>query len=499
MISFSCGLSPGHAKTYYTRELAAPENQVAPELESGRVRHHGAVALHLGLIDPESHTAETFRNLCDGFSPDGGEVLVRPRNGWEGSAARKARGANARNAGWDINVSPDKSVSVAALVLGDRQIVAAHREATLSALTALERSICTRTTDGRRAELTGALLATTFDHGVSRELDPQLHTHVFLHNITVDRTGRTRAVYLPPTFRARDDIAEAYGAALERSLSVLGYRTSRLPKTHAVRIEGLPEALLELFSTRSRRAREQAKRIVREAGAQPEWKEPTARTLHRWAASVSRPAKAKHLDWRELQVRWIDQARGIGIDPAKLVPRIRASEPWRAQQPAPGPDREAIHRPTTSATEPGAPQKSGSGPAVEPGETPSQKTDSTVVRSVLYASREAATAVSESMSGDSSDGLRPMTRLLAVVGQVAAEATEAVAERSFLARLQAAAARDTGPVPPPAPDSPRVTARPDPGRSEPSRPPDRAAEPPGRDGLAPSKNPKEIPWPDRTR
>lgn len=499
MISFSSGLSPAHAKSYYTRELAAPENQVAPELESGRVRHHGAVALHLGLIDPDSHTAETFRNLCDGLSPEGGEVLVPPRNGWEGSAARKARGANARNAGWDINVSPDKSVSVAALVLGDRQIVAAHREATLSALAAFEGTICTRTSDGHRAERTGALLATTFDHGVSRELDPQLHTHVFLHNITVDRTGRTRAVYLPPTFRARNDVAEAYSAALERSLSVLGYRTSRLPRTNAVRIEGLPEALLELYSTRSRRAREQAKRIRREAGTQSDRKEPTARTLHRWAASASRPAKAKHLDWRELRVRWIDQARGIGIDPAELLPRIRPSEPRLEREPAPESGREAIHLGSTRTAEPSAPKMSGSRPAVEPRETPTQKTDHAVVRSVLYASREAATAVSESISGDSSDGLRPMVRLVAAVGEVTAEATEVVAGRGFLARLQASAARAAGPVPPCAQDSHPITPTPEPTRAQSSRAPARATEPTGRSGLAPPKTPAEMPWPDRTR
>jgi len=456
VISFSSGLSPAHAKSYYTHELAAPENRLAAELESGRVRHHGAVATHLGLGDPRSHTAETFRNLCDGRSPDGESVLVPPRNGWEGSAARRARGGNARNAGWDINVSPDKSVSVAALVLGDDRIVEVHRDATRAVLSVLERSICTRSADGRRAERTGALLATTFDHGVSRELDPQLHTHLFLHNITVDRTGRTRAVYLPPTFRVRGEAADAYSASLERGLARLGYPVTRSPGTAVVRIEGIPQALLERFSTRSRRAREQANRIRSEARAQVDRQEPTARTLHRWAASASRPAKPRHLDGRELRLRWIDQARELGIEPSELLRTIRNAAPPRAPEPQADPDRVAVprDRPTQSAS--GA-TSGGAAPAivatVEPlGPGP----DRGLVHAAFAAGRETAAAAAESVTGDFSEGLRPLDRSARVVAEAAALAAEAVASGGFLTRLRSAATRDT---PPPDRSTPVAPAR----------------------------------------
>ncbi len=448
MISFSSGLSPGHAKTYYTRELAAPENRILGDLESGQVSHHGAVAIHLGLIDPRSHSAETFRNLCDGLSPDGEEVLVAARNGWERSAARQARGANARNAGWDVNISPHKSVSIAALVLADPRIVDAHRAAVRASLPVLESSICTRTSDGRKAEPTGALLATTFDHAVSRELDPQLHTHVFIHNITVDRSGRTRAVYIPPTFRARDPIAEAYSESLDRRLSDLGYRTSRETRTGAVRIEGVPQPLLERFSTRSRQARESTGHILAAARGQADRKAPTARTLHRWAASASRRRKPAHVDWRELRVRWSEQLRELGIEPDDLRLEIqnlgrslRASEPQQLDEAAGSTRGSRIPDTKIGAATAAVPEAT----LLASGERPEGVPD--LARSAAFAASDAAEAISETLTGEEAEGLRPPGRFARAVAHLAAGAIEAATDDGFLASLRAAAERAKGPRP----------------------------------------------------
>jgi len=327
VISFSRGLSADHAAKYYTRELAAPENQLSLDLETGRVQHHGAVAIHLGLASPKSHTPATFKNLCEGLSPDGTETLVAPRNGWSDSPTRADSRANARNAGWDINCSPDKSVSIAALVLGDERILAAHREAVAKALQVIEASICTRTPGGRSAAPTGALLATTFDHGVSRALDPQLHTHIFVHNITVDRSGKTRAVYIAPTFKQRDAIQAAYSDALEQSLTALGYQTTRDPKSSSVHIKHIPRQLKAHFSSRAATAREEEAALRHRFEANGSQRTPTANTLHRWAAQSSRPEKAASLSWSELRDLWLSQVRELGFEPDQLRQDLLSPQP----------------------------------------------------------------------------------------------------------------------------------------------------------------------------
>ena len=445
MISFSSGLSPGHAKTYYTRELAAPENRILGDLESGQVSHHGAVAIHLGLIDPRSHSAETFRNLCDGLSPDGEEVLVAARNGWERSAARQARGANARNAGWDVNISPHKSVSIAALVLDDPRIVDAHRAAVRAALPVLESSICTRTSDGRKAEPTGALLSRPPSTTPSRELDPQLHTHVFIHNITVDRSGRTRAVYIPPTFRARGAIARAYDDVLSRRLEDLGYRSSPDPQTGAIRIEGVPEPLLERFSTRSLQARQRAAQILEEAHGHEDRKPPTSRTLHRWASSASRRRKPAHVDWRELRVRWSEQLRELGIEPddvrleiQNLGRSLRASEPQQLDEAAGSTPGSRIPDTKIGAATAAVPEAT----LLASGERPEGVPD--LARSAAFAASGAAEAISETLTGEEAEGFRPPGRFARAVAHLAAGAIEAATDDGFLASLRAAAERAKG-------------------------------------------------------
>jgi len=444
VINISSGLSPGHAKSYYTRELAAPENRLFTELESGQVRHHGAVAIHLGLSDPRSHTAMTFRNLCDGRTPDGAEVLVAARRGWEASAIRQARRANARNAGWDVNVSPHKSVSVAALVLGDERIVEAHRVAVRELLLRIEPTICTRTTDGRGAERTGALLATTFDHAVSRELDPQLHTHVFVHNITVDRTGRTRAVYIAPTFGAREQIAEAYDENLAESLTAIGYRIFRDPRTRAVAIDGFPSPLLDHFSTRARQVRRKVEEIRAEARSRSERREPTARTLHRWSAQASRRRKPDHVDWRELRTRWVEQVRELGLDPANLLSAAQRLGMALPREPSRSSGRRGVERAELAPDE----RAETVGRSIPPGgeaAPPSEgRGDPSAGRLALFVARDAAEALRESMTGDDEEGLQPLRSVSTAAGHAAAHAVESASDLGFLARLRAAAGRLRG-------------------------------------------------------
>ncbi len=121
--------------------------------------------------------------------------------------------------GWDLTFSAPKSVSILAEVAGDQRLVEAHQRAVQTALGLAETHFAaTRIRDDGsiRREATGSLVIASFDHSTSRALDPQLHTHNVILNMTQD--GDT----------AQLGSIEA-GAAFGQ-LQVAGMQTARLTK-----------------------------------------------------------------------------------------------------------------------------------------------------------------------------------------------------------------------------------------------------------------------------
>ena len=95
-------------------------------------------------------------------------------------------------AGLDCTFSAPKSVSILALVAGDKRLEEAHREAVLRTLAIIERDYAmTRATRQGEVQVvnTKNLVVGQFHHDTSRELDPHLHTHCVLLNMT-EHNGR---------------------------------------------------------------------------------------------------------------------------------------------------------------------------------------------------------------------------------------------------------------------------------------------------------------------
>ena len=94
-----------------------------------------------------------------------------------------------RRSGYDLTFSAPKSVSLAALVGGDKNIIEAHREAVKAAINIVEKEysqtrVRVQNQSERDIELTGNIAVAMFEHDVSRKIDPQLHTHCVLMNFT---------------------------------------------------------------------------------------------------------------------------------------------------------------------------------------------------------------------------------------------------------------------------------------------------------------------------
>lgn len=245
--------------------------------------------------------SDDFSRLLEGRARDGGQIT------------EPERGTGKRRAGWDFTVSADKSVSIEGLVHGDERLVAAHQDAVLRSLEELERHVQTRQRHGkddslRERQTTGRMVAATFRHESSRALDPQLHTHVVVANLTRRADGQWRALEPRELFRAQKLATAVYRSEIARTLDRLGYGVE-VRKDGSVGIDGFSREDLDVFSQR----RAEVLKYVRAAGS-------TTGRLGQKAAQASRPAKRRDVDRDSLVAAWRERAREHGIAGHDLRP-----------------------------------------------------------------------------------------------------------------------------------------------------------------------------------
>jgi conjugative relaxase-like TrwC/TraI family protein len=329
MLRGSKPLTLHQAATYYTREYTrgdyytgpagdspagdGPPAPAAPTQSPGTWR--GTAATELGLHGPVAR--QDFQELLAGRLR--GLQLVAPET---------ATGVH--RAAWDFTVSPDKTVSLVALVGGDRRVAAAHLAAAERAFAVLERHAQTK--DRARQPITsGNLAAARFDHDASRALDPQLHSHYVVFNLTRRREdGAWRGLESRSLFRVQALATATYHLELARELDALGYDVQVDTRGH-VRIAGIPEEARRHFSQRRRQIlAELGRQQGQQGGSDPQR-----------AALATRRPKDHGVDRQALGRVWAATAQRLGVDFELL--RARAAERLAAGPPVPpaDPSREA--------------------------------------------------------------------------------------------------------------------------------------------------------------
>jgi conjugative relaxase-like TrwC/TraI family protein len=280
------------AQTYYTREYARGDyyTGAAGAREAGDApgTWRGAAAADLGLEGPVDR--QHFQDLLGGHLGD--KRLVAP-----------ATATGVHRAAWDFQVAPDKTVSLVALVGGDHRVVAAHHAAADRAFAVFERHAQTRDRT-RQLVSTGSLLAARFDHDASRALDPQLHSHHVVFNLTRRPDGAWRALESRSLFRVQPLATATYHLELARELERLGYAVRINPRGH-VAIAGIPERAVRHFS---KRRREILAELDRQQGP---------RDAQRAAIKTRRP-KDHGVDREALRRTWAAAADDLGVDLADL-------------------------------------------------------------------------------------------------------------------------------------------------------------------------------------
>ncbi len=207
---------------------------------------HGTAARDLALgrhVKPKA-----FESILAGHVPGTGIRLGRARDG-----------EHQHRPGVDITFSAPKSVSLQALVKGDERVIRAHDEAVRATLDMIERDLlvtrvhnpATGRRERRRAQ---GMVAGTFRHLASRNLDPQLHTHSVVANMTRGPDGSWRSLDTGRLGSRRLLIGAHYRNELARRLLALGYelQETMIGPVPGFEIAGWEKQTLDAFSTRRR-------------------------------------------------------------------------------------------------------------------------------------------------------------------------------------------------------------------------------------------------------
>jgi Ti-type conjugative transfer relaxase TraA len=272
----------------YYQNLAAEDYYLHGGEPPGRYAGSLAPSLHLtgAVADGE------LSLLLRGFHPRSGEALA-------------TNAGQNHKCGWDLTFSCPKSVSVV-WALGTpecrRLVQGAHDKAVLRAILMLEqRAFFNR---DRKERVAGqAVVAATFQHGTTRDGDPQLHTHAVVANLGLRGDGTVSAIDFDTSWKLVG--GAIYRAELAANLGKIGYSIIRDGDSFAV--EGVSSALVDQFSKRRQAIMEVARRLgVSSAkGMQV-------------VAFATRKVKALVAPRHELFEAWAKEAETFGLVPAEL-------------------------------------------------------------------------------------------------------------------------------------------------------------------------------------
>ncbi|UQU67375.1 relaxase domain-containing protein [Couchioplanes caeruleus] len=369
-------ISPGAGIAYLTQQVATGRHDFRPAVPSAAVAYHADPGAHgeaPGWWAGQSSvlfgvhgqvTEKQLQNLIgEGRHPDTGEQLGRLWRKFEAldddgrqAAVEKAWKALPEDAtyeqiaqvwlriwtaperhpvaGFDVTVSPVKSVSLL-WAFGDdqvkREVMASHHDGVRAALEHLRaHGAFTRLgTNGIVQVDTDGLAAAVFDHRMSREKDPQLHSHIIVSSkVRVVRDGRETWLALDSKafYQATIGARIAYERAVEHQLGRrLGVRFAARVGSPIREIIGFdPRAILH-FSKRRAAVETELDRRHSDPSTGREWI-PTGRWRRSAQDATLRTRRPKDgpESTNEAVTRWQREDRQADFDTAAAVRRIAA-------------------------------------------------------------------------------------------------------------------------------------------------------------------------------
>ncbi|EOZ8335811.1 conjugative transfer relaxase/helicase TraI [Escherichia coli] len=287
MMSIAQVRSAGSAGNYYTDK----DNYYVLGSMGERWASQGAEQLGLqGSVDKD-----VFTRLLEGRLPDGADL------------SRMQDGRNRHRPGYDLTFSAPKSVSMMAMLGGDKRLIEAHNQAVDFAVRQVEALASTRVmTDGQsETVLTGNLVMALFNHDTSRDQEPQLHTHAVVANVTQhngewktlssDKVGKTG--FIENVYANQIAFGRLYREKLKEQVEALGYETEVVGKHGMWEMPGVP---VEAFSGRSQ--------TIREAVGED------ASLKSRDVAALDTRKSKQHVDPEVRMAEWMQTLKETGFD-----------------------------------------------------------------------------------------------------------------------------------------------------------------------------------------
>ncbi len=299
----------GEQDNYYTREEG---------IEQSEWWGKGAEKLALsGQIDTQQ-----FTDLLKGILPTGEQL------------GKMVEGSIKHRAGWDLTFSAPKSVSILAIIGGDKRLLDAHRQSVTVSLSHIERSCGQariQTPQGMTYQNTNNLIAALYHHDLSRSKDPQLHTHSVVMNMTERSDGKWRSLaskigsydektqgeingFIERVRHNNRYFSKLYETELAFRVKELGYEITTDTKSGIFEIADVSKDAIKLFSKR----RAQIETQLAEKGL-------SGRKAAAVATLDTRDEK-ENVDRSKLQARWQIEAKEIGLNCQSIIENSQKSK-----------------------------------------------------------------------------------------------------------------------------------------------------------------------------
>lgn len=294
---------------YYTREEG---------LEQSEWCGRGANKLGLsGTVD-----AKQFTELLNGRLPFGEQL------------GKMVDGKIKHRAGWDLTFSAPKSVSILALVGGDKRLLEAHRKAVACAISHIERG-CAQARIASATDTayqnTNNLVVALFHHDLSRAKDPQLHTHGVTMNMTERQDGKWRSLasqrgsYNENTKNTVNGFIERvrhynryysklYETELAFQVKELGYEIRTDTKSGIFEIAGVTDEAIQFFSKR--------RTAIKDKLAEKGLSGGKAAAV----ATLDTRDKKEEVDRAQLKSAWEKDIAQLGINPSDLIEKSHGNK-----------------------------------------------------------------------------------------------------------------------------------------------------------------------------
>ena len=246
--------------------------------------------------------SDDFKNLLDGKLSDGSQI----HNAAEG-----------RRGGTDLTFSAPKSVSIQALIGSDINLIDAHESAVKKALEYAQTLAAYRVTESGYTQLKHSenLIIATFRHDLSRDADPQLHSHSVVINATQRTDGKWRALDQAEFYKQQKLLGAIYRSELALGVQKLGYQITQTHVDGRFELSHINQQQIDAFSTRSK----SIKIALAELGKSRE----NATAKEKEMATLSTRTAKGEIDFDALKEKWLEKSHALSIN---FKPNLDRSE-----------------------------------------------------------------------------------------------------------------------------------------------------------------------------